>query len=48
MSHLTYTVLFAALISGATGLSGKRTAYTFLSCMGAVVAGSWVMFWIHG
>ncbi len=56
MSHLTYTVLFGALISGAIGLTGNRTAaeylhrttYVFLSCMLTVVAGGWIMFWIHG
>jgi hypothetical protein len=48
MSHLTYTILFAALVSGAIGLTGKSTAYVFLSCMVTVVAGSWIMFWIHG
>jgi hypothetical protein len=56
MSHLSYTILFAALVSGTIGLTGNRTAaehlhrtiYVFLSCMLAVTAGGWVMFWIHG
>jgi hypothetical protein len=55
MSHLTYSILFGALVSGAIGLTGKlttvarlyRTAYVFLSCMATVVAGGWIMFWIH-
>jgi hypothetical protein len=56
MSHLTYTILFGALVSGAIGLTSNgagaarfyRTAYVFLSCMVTVVAGGWIMFWIHG
>jgi hypothetical protein len=56
MSHLNYTFLFAAVLSGAIGLSGKRnatahlyhTGYVFLSCILSVVAGGWIMFWIHG
>ena len=38
------------------GLTGSRTAaerlyrsiYVFVSSMAAVVAGGWIMFWIHG
>ena len=55
MSHLTFTVLFAALVAGAEALLGKRTArerfsragYLFASCMVAVVVGGWFMFLIH-
>ena len=56
MSHLTWTLLLAVLVSGATALPGDRTtrhracaaAYTFLSCTLIVFGGSWLMFWIHG
>jgi hypothetical protein len=56
MSHPAYTILFGVLVSGAIGLTGNRTAAgrlyrttcVFLSCMVTVVAGGWIMFWIHG
>jgi hypothetical protein len=51
MPHLLYTILFAILISGAAGLPGKRfshAAYVFFSCMATVIAGSWIMFVVHG
>jgi hypothetical protein len=54
--HLTWTLLLAILVSGATALPGDRAArdrvcaaaYTFLSCTLIVFAGSWLMYWIHG
>ena len=56
ISHPAYVLLLAALVSGASALLGNRTrrergcaaAYTFLSCLFTVIAGSWVMYWIHG
>ena len=56
MSHLTYTLLVALLLSGASGLGGDRggreraaaAAYTFLSCTLFLFAGGWLMYWIHG
>jgi hypothetical protein len=55
-SHLVYTLFLALLVAGASSLPGNRpnrdracaAAYTFLSCTLTVIAGSWVMFWIHG
>lgn len=55
MSHLTYTLLLAALVSGAEALLGKRTiheranraAWVFASCAVAVIFGGWAMFLIH-
>jgi len=54
--HLTFTLLLAVLISAATALPGDRAArqrlgaaaYTFLSCTLTVLAGGWLMYWIHG
>jgi hypothetical protein len=56
ISHLTWTLLLTLLLSASTAMTGDRTtrdrayaaAYTFLSCIFFVVAGSWVMYWIHG
>ena len=56
MPHLTWTLLLAVLISGATALPGDRAlrericaaAYTFLSCTLIVFTGGWLMYWIHG
>jgi len=56
MPHLGVTLLFAVLISVATALPGDysararvhRAACTFCSCMLAVIAGGWAMYWIHG
>ena len=56
MPHLTWTLLLAILISFATALPGNggarervyRAAYTFFSCMIAVIAGGWLMYLIHG
>ena len=55
-SHLVLVLLLTMLLSGATALTGDRTArdracaaaYTFLSCTLIVFAGSWLMYWIHG
>jgi hypothetical protein len=56
MSHPTWTVLMALMVSGATALTGTRparerifaAAYTFVSCTLIVFAGSWLMYRIHG
>lgn len=56
MSHLTWTLLLAALVSAVTALPGNRAigdracaaAYTLVSCTLIVFAGSWLMYWIHG
>jgi hypothetical protein len=56
ISHPAFTLLLAALVSGATALPGNRptrdracaAAYTFVSCTFIVLAGSWAMYWIHG
>ena len=56
MSHLTYTLLVAVLLSAVMALLGNRSlrerlcvaAYVFLCCAAATVAGSWGMYWIHG
>jgi hypothetical protein len=56
ISHLLWTLLLTVLLSAATAMTGDRptrdracaAAYTFLSCTFIVVAGSWVMYWIHG
>ena len=56
MTHLTYTLLVAALFSAVMALLGPRpagerlcvAAYVFLACVFTTGAGSWVMFLIHG
>jgi hypothetical protein len=56
ISHLTWILFLAILISAATAMTGERStrdracaaAYTFLSCTIIVFAGSWLMYWIHG
>jgi hypothetical protein len=56
MSHPTWTLLLAVLLSAASALPGDRAArerlcaaaYTFLSCTFCVFAGGWLMYWIHG
>jgi len=56
VSHFTYTLFFATLLSAAQALPGERgirerlsvTGYTFLCFALALVAGSWGMYWIHG
>jgi len=54
--HLLLTALLALAISGAIALLGHRSArervyhagYLFVCCVAGVVAGSWVMYFIHG
>jgi hypothetical protein len=54
--HLILTALLALAISGAISLLGHRSArervyhgsYLFVCCIASVVAGSWVMYFIHG
>ncbi|MBZ5623071.1 MAG: hypothetical protein LAQ69_30765 [Acidobacteriia bacterium] len=56
MSHLTFTLLMAILISGAEALLGNRSAreriylaaYVFLACMMSTLAGGWFMRLVHG
>jgi hypothetical protein len=56
MSHFTFTLLLALLLSAAMALLGKRStqerlhagAYLFLCCAVTTLAGSWVMYLIHG
>jgi hypothetical protein len=56
MSHLSFTLLLAVLISAATALLGNRSgrdrvyhaAYLAVSYLIATVAGSWIMYLIHG
>ena len=56
MSHLSYTLLMAVLISGAVAVPGDRSArekvyaatYTFLACMVSISAGGWFMRLVHG
>jgi hypothetical protein len=54
--HLTFTLLLAVLLSAAMALLGNRplrerlyvATYLFLYCAAATLAGSWVMYLIHG
>lgn len=56
MSHLSYTLLMALLISGALAVPGDRSAservyaatYTFLACIVSIFAGGWFMRLVHG
>jgi hypothetical protein len=56
MPHYTWVLLLALLISAITAMAGERAtrerlsaaAYTFLSCILTVFAGSWLMYFIHG
>ncbi len=56
MSHFTFTVLSAALLSAGTAFSENRPSreslyraiYLLLCFMAVLVAGSWVMRAIHG
>jgi hypothetical protein len=56
MPHLAFTLLLAVLLSVALALLGRRSlverlylaAYSFLCCVVTVVAGSWIMYLIHG
>ena len=48
MSHLTFTLLLALVIAAGVSDRFGGAASLFLRCAGALVAGSWVMFLIHG
>jgi len=56
MPHLTFTLLMALLLSAAMALIGSRSlqerlyaaTYLLLCCAVTTLAGSWVMYWIHG
>jgi hypothetical protein len=56
MPHLMFTLLVAALLATAMALIGSRTLperiaaalYQLLCCVVTVLAGSWIMYWIHG
>ena len=56
MSHFTYALLLAGLVSTATAFSEKRPAceqvyragYVFVCCILLLVAGGWIMLAIHG
>jgi hypothetical protein len=56
MTHLPYTLLLALLIAAAMALVGDRRGrerlylgiYWFCSAMASVVAGAWIMHWVHG
>ena len=56
MPHLPYTFLLAALTAGASALPGATAArerachalYLFFASIAAIVAGSWIMYLIHG
>jgi len=56
MPHLPFTLLAAILLSAAMALLGRRSGrervaaaiYGFLCCVIVTVAGSWIMYWIHG
>ncbi len=56
MPHLVLTVLFALAISGIVALLGKRSGrdrayhagWFFVCSMASVVAGSWIMYLVHG
>jgi hypothetical protein len=56
MSHLAFTLLSAALLSGVMAATENRTprerawaaARTFAYCLTAVIGGSWLMHAING
>ncbi len=56
MPHLLFTALLALTISALVGRLGKRTrrerlvhgVWFFACSMAAVIAGSWLMFIVHG
>ena len=56
MPHPVLTALAATTIAGVAALLGKRSrrerayhaGYLFAGCIGSVVAGSWLMYLIHG
>ena len=55
MSNLSFIVLGSLLISASAALLGERPvrarlhygAYTFLCSVAGILAGGWVMYWIH-
>jgi hypothetical protein len=54
--HLVFTALLAAIVAGVIAILGRRTmrerllhsAWVFACSLASVVAGSWVMYLIHG
>ena len=56
MTHLMYTLFLAILLASAMALVGQRGGrervylgiYWFCSAMATVVAGAWIMHWVHG
>jgi hypothetical protein len=56
MAHLLFTLLLAVLLSVAMAFLGNRplrerlhaATYLFLCCAVTTLAGSWVMYLIHG
>ncbi|MGA3016664.1 MAG: hypothetical protein ABSF62_06055 [Bryobacteraceae bacterium] len=56
MPHLPFTFLLAALTAGASALPGARATrerawhalYLLFTSIAAIVAGSWIMYLIHG
>lgn len=56
MTHLTFALLMAGLLSAVLAMLGKRSVperlhvamYIFLCCAAATVGGSWCMYLIHG
>jgi hypothetical protein len=56
VSHPILAVLLAMAVSGIAALLGKRSrrervyhaGYLFAGCIAGVVAGSWIMYLIHG
>jgi len=56
MTHLAFTVFFAMLLAAAMALVGRRAGrecvylgvYWFCCALATVVAGAWIMHWLHG
>jgi hypothetical protein len=56
MSHLAFTIVLALLLAIAMALIEDRTGrervylgvYWFCSALACVIAGAWIMRWIHG
>jgi len=56
MTHLTYTILTAAILAGAQSGRGERNrrervyaaTYAWLATLGSVFTGAWLMHFIHG
>jgi hypothetical protein len=54
--HLAITVLLAVVVSGVVALLDNRSgrerlyhaAYCLAGCVASVVAGSWIMYLVHG